>query len=89
MLVLLVAAAMVVYVMSGDVRGTRRGMIERVASYVPLHSVKIVIVAWQILTQVRTIFLDRSATEYSRRQDLRLVVQRGRSASCKRRGRPP
>lgn len=49
---LAVAAAVVVYVMSGKVRRGRRGTLEHLGRFVPLHSVKIVIVAWQIVTQV-------------------------------------
>eukprot|EP00752_Nemacystus_decipiens_P017698 g15868.t1 len=48
---LLVAGAVVSYATTGEGNGTRRGLVERVARYVPLQSVKIVIVAWQILTQ--------------------------------------
>lgn len=51
--VLLVAAlAVVSYVMSGESGERRPGLVDRVARYVPLQSFKIVIVAWQILTQV-------------------------------------
>lgn len=51
--VLLVAAAAVSYLMSGEAGVSReRGVIERLTQYIPLQSVKIVIVAWQILTQV-------------------------------------
>ena len=34
---------------------TRRGFVEHLMRYIPLQSVKIVIVAWQILTQVRMV----------------------------------
>ena len=50
--VLVVAVAVVLYVMSGQVEAGRQGMVERLGRFIPLHSVKIVIVAWQILTQV-------------------------------------
>lgn len=51
--VLLAAVVAVVsYVMSGESGERRRGLVDRVARYVPLQSFKIVIVAWQILTQV-------------------------------------
>ena len=51
--VLAVAAAVVSYLMSGEAGVSReRGAIECVTQYIPLQSVKIVIVAWQILTQV-------------------------------------
>ena len=52
---LVVAVAVVVYVMSGKAGAGRRGVIERLGRYVPFQSVKIVIVAWQILTQVRVV----------------------------------
>lgn len=32
--------------------GTGQGLIERLGRYIPLQSVKIVVVAWQILSQV-------------------------------------
>lgn len=54
----IVAVAVVSYVMSGESGGKGRGLVERVARYVPLQSVKIVIVSWQILTQVRAIDSD-------------------------------
>lgn len=55
---LVVAVAVVVYVMSDKVRVGKRGMVERVGRYIPLQSVKIVIVAWQILTQVSAVRVD-------------------------------
>lgn len=51
------ATAVVVHVMSGKVQVGRRGMLERLGRFIPLHSVKIVIVAWQIVTQVSTLFV--------------------------------
>ena len=47
------AVAVASYVMSGERPGKRRGVVERVARFVPLQSIKIVVVSWQILTQVR------------------------------------
>lgn len=46
--------ALVLYMISGEVRhGEReRGAFRRLFQNIPLQSVKIVIVAWQILTQV-------------------------------------
>lgn len=50
---LIAAAAVISYVTLGeDGMGAGRGCIERVTRYIPLQSVKIVIAAWQILTQV-------------------------------------
>lgn len=50
---LFVAAAVVSYVMSGEAGlGAGRGVIERLTRHLPLQFVKLVIVAWQILTQV-------------------------------------
>lgn len=40
------------YVIEGQQGAMRRGLIERVMRYIPLQSVKIVVVVWQILTQV-------------------------------------
>lgn len=50
---LCVAVAVVSYVMSGEHGSRGKGLAGRVARFIPLQSVKIVIVAWQILTQVR------------------------------------
>ena len=49
---LIVAVAVVSYATSGEGNGKGQGLVERVARYIPLQSVKIVIVVWQILTQV-------------------------------------
>ena len=54
---LLVAAAVVSYVTSGERETKELGIVERAGRYIPLQSLKIVIVAWQILTQVGTIRL--------------------------------
>lgn len=56
-LALLAAAAVVSYVTSGERAVKGQGIVERVGRYIPLQSLKIVIVAWQILTQVGTIRL--------------------------------
>lgn len=45
--------AVVSYVTSGERNGKGRGIVERVGRYIPLQSVKIIVVAWQIMTQVR------------------------------------
>lgn len=48
-----VVIAVVSYATSGEAgMDTGHGVIERVARFIPLQSIKIVIVAWQILTQV-------------------------------------
>eukprot|EP00903_Cladosiphon_okamuranus_P016020 g14792.t1 len=52
---LLVAVAVVSYVTSSERGATGPGMVERVGRYIPLQSLKIVIVAWQILTQVTSV----------------------------------
>eukprot|EP00903_Cladosiphon_okamuranus_P013951 g12975.t1 len=52
---LVVAVAVLAYAMSGKARAGRRGMVERLGRYIPLQSVKIVIVAWQILTQFTSV----------------------------------
>lgn len=52
-LALFAAVAVVTYVKSrADDGGAEGGFVERVARRLPLQSVKIVIVSWQILTQV-------------------------------------
>ncbi|CAM9650623.1 unnamed protein product [Scytosiphon promiscuus] len=54
-LVLLVAVAVVSYLMPGDGGGPKLGLVARIARHVPLQSVKIVIVSWQILTQFTSV----------------------------------
>lgn len=44
---------LVSYIVSGKLEGARRGFVNRIRQYVPFQSIKIVIVSWQILTQVR------------------------------------
>lgn len=51
---LLAFIALLSYMLSGKRRETDRGIVAHVTWFIPLHSVKIVIVVWQILTQVRT-----------------------------------
>lgn len=48
-----VAVVVVLYVVSGEVGDKGHKVVGRLKRYVPLQSLKIVIVAWQILTQVR------------------------------------
>ena len=45
--------ALVMHLVSGEKDGARKGMIHRVAKRLPLQSIKIIVVVWQILTQVR------------------------------------
>ena len=55
-LALLVAVILVVsYLLSTEVdRGTqRRACVERLMRYIPMQSVKVVVVTWQIVIQVR------------------------------------
>ena len=44
--------AFLTYMLSGQEQDTDRGIVARLARYIPLHTLKIVIVVWQILTQV-------------------------------------
>ncbi|CBJ48858.1 polymorphic Outer membrane protein G/I family [Ectocarpus siliculosus] len=53
--VLCVAFAVASYAMSGRVGDVRSGVVARLGQYIPLQSVKIVIVAWQILTQFTSV----------------------------------
>ena len=48
-----VTIAVVFHLISGEKEGTGRGIVDGIARYVPLQAVKIVIVAWQIVTQVK------------------------------------
>lgn len=40
------------YMMSGKSEDVDQGIVARLTRYIPLHSVKIVIVVWQVVTQV-------------------------------------
>ena len=53
--IIFVAIGVASYVVSADGEGKRRGLVERVARFIPLQSLKIIIVSWQILTQVRAL----------------------------------
>lgn len=46
-------AVVVSYLIFGERQGATRGIVSRVKRCIPLQTVKIVIVVWQILTQVR------------------------------------
>ena len=52
---LVLGIGIVSYLVSPDTRGSGRGLVDRVSRQIPLHSLKIIIVAWQIVTQVRSI----------------------------------
>lgn len=41
------------YLIFGEKAGQKQGLMHRVVRYVPAQSVKIIIIAWQIITQVR------------------------------------
>ena len=41
------------YLVSAQVGDAGRGIVDRVTRWVPMQSIKIIVVAWQILTQVR------------------------------------
>ncbi|CAM9262049.1 unnamed protein product, partial [Hapterophycus canaliculatus] len=56
---LCVGVAVVSYVTSGEVAASRGGPLRSLLRNIPLQSVKIVIAAWQILTQVRMESMDR------------------------------
>lgn len=47
------AIALYMHLVSAEMEGARRGVIHRFARRLPLQSIKIVVVVWQILTQVR------------------------------------
>lgn len=48
-----IVVAVVLYLVSGNTDATGQGMVGRLQRVVPLQSIKIIIVAWQILTQVK------------------------------------
>ena len=50
-----IVVAVVLHLVSGNTDATEQGMVGRWQRVVPLQSIKIIIVAWQILTQVRVI----------------------------------
>ncbi|CAN0569333.1 unnamed protein product, partial [Ectocarpus sp. 12 AP-2014] len=52
---LCVAIAVASYAVSGKGGDVRSGVVARLGRYIPLQSVKIVIVAWQILTQFTSV----------------------------------
>lgn len=52
---LVVTAGTISYVMSGETEVSGSGVVERLRRYIPLQSLKIIVVAWQILTQVNFI----------------------------------
>ena len=47
-----IAAAIIRYLMSSEIQGGGRGIVDRMTRHVPVQAMKIIIVAWQILTQV-------------------------------------
>lgn len=47
------AIALYRHLVSGEMDGARRGIIHRFIKRLPLQAIKIVVVVWQILTQVR------------------------------------
>ena len=53
--VLVLGAAIVLctHLVSAETEGARRGVFHRVVFRLPLQSIKIVVVVWQIVTQVR------------------------------------
>ena len=64
-------AAFLSYMLSGETRGAGQSIVARVTRFFPLQSVKIVIVVWQILTQVRC-----TATVFQRRWHHTLFYER-------------
>lgn len=59
---LVVVVSVMLHVMSPEVEGAGRGIFGRVLRHVPLQPVKIVIVAWQIITQVSRLHTHLSTT---------------------------
>ena len=54
-IVLIIACGLAIFshLVSAEVGGGGRGIVDRVTRWVPMQSIKIIVVAWQILTQVR------------------------------------
>ncbi|CAN0440774.1 unnamed protein product, partial [Ascophyllum nodosum] len=52
-MVLIIAFGLTIfsYLVSAEVGGAGRGIVDRVTRWVPMQSIKIIVVAWQILTQ--------------------------------------
>ena len=48
-----VGIALALHLLSGGMENIERGLVDRIIRIVPVQAVKIIIVAWQILTQVR------------------------------------
>lgn len=65
--VVVIVVATILYLVSGEMEVAGRGIVDRVVRYLPHQTLKIVIVVWQILTQVRggdnetTVVTSRSA----------------------------
>lgn len=78
--VLLAAAVIATHTTSDQLEGGGRGRIERLTRYIPLQSIKIVIVAWQIVTQVRAVVV-RPPT-YQHRCLILRVQRSSRSLKC-------
>lgn len=51
-LCIVAGASIIMFLVERKTEGTRRGVVVLVTRYIPTHSVKIIIVVWQILTQV-------------------------------------
>ena len=47
-----VGVIVTLHVLSEEKEGTGRGIVDRITRIIPFHTLKIVVVAWQILTQV-------------------------------------
>ena len=49
-----VGVIVALHLLSEEKEGAGRGIVDRIIRIIPLHTLKIVVVAWQILTQVNT-----------------------------------
>ena len=61
---LLALAAVVSHVTSGEAGRGGKNLVGRLTQYIPLQSLKIVVVAWQILTQVSPMASDGTLGDY-------------------------
>lgn len=53
-LALIIGFAIISHLIPAKAVGSERGIIDRLVERIPLQSMKIIIIVWQILTQVRT-----------------------------------
>ena len=68
-----VVIAIISYLVSAEVADARRGIIDYMMQRIPLQSLKIIIILWQILTQVRTANERRSLGAVTKTRSMSLI----------------